>query len=146
MTRGADAIVARARALIGTRFRVHGRTPGHGLDCIGVAVMATGMEPGRVRSDDGLRTSNPEEANADFDESGFVRMPLAMRTIGDLLLVRAGPHQLHVVILTDKGYLHADARLRRVVEVPGKVPWPVLSVWRHPDMFDPESRSLSGSC
>jgi hypothetical protein len=73
-------------------------------------------------------------------------MPLAIRTAGDLLLVRAGPHQLHVVILTGEGYLHADARLRRVVEVPGKVPWPVLSVWRHPDAFEPEPGALRGSC
>ena len=125
-------IVARARALIGVRFRPQGRDPEHGLDCIGVVAMATGVPREKVRRDYGLHSSDPDEVNGGFDQSGFIRIaPVAARD-GDILVVRPAPGALHVVILTDSGYLHADMRLRKVVEVPGELPWPVLSAWRHP--------------
>lgn len=126
-------IVERARALLGIRFRLQGRSAEQGLDCIGVAIMATGTDPARVRMDYGLHNADPEAMDAQFDACGFVRLPPERAEEGDLLLVRAGPMQLHVVILTDLGFLHADASLRRVVEVPGRVPWPILSAWRCPD-------------
>jgi len=126
-------IVERARALIGVRFRVQGRSAAQGLDCIGVVTMATGIDPTRIRSDYGLRCSDPETVNGEFDACGFLRLAPAAAEAGDVLLVRSGRLQLHVLILTDIGYLHADATLRRVVEVPGPVPWPVLSAWRWPD-------------
>ena len=128
-----SAVVARARALIGVRFRTQGRTPEHGLDCIGVVMMATGIPEARVRRDYDLRFSDPEKVNANFDACGMIRLAPSAAEPGDVLLVRPGPAQLHVVLLTELGYLHADASLRRVVEVPGPVPWPVLSAWRCPD-------------
>jgi lipoprotein Spr len=132
--RRADRIVERARALIGARFRPQGRSPERGLDCIGVVVMAAGIDTGQVRDDYGLRSSNPEELNDGFDKAGFVRIPPNVADDGDILLVRSGPAQLHVVVLTPLGYVHADASLRRVVESPGEVPWPILSAWRYPDI------------
>ena len=130
-------IVERARALIGVRFRPQGRSAEQGLDCIGVVAMASGMDARRVRSDYGLRTADPDQVNRDFDDCGFLRMAPAAAEPGDVLLVRSGPMQLHVVMLTDLGYLHADASLRRVVEVPGQLPWSVLSAWRWPERDDP---------
>lgn len=125
-------IVARARALIGVRFRPQGRDPEHGLDCIGVATMATGVPKEKVRRDYCLHSSDPDEVNGEFDQCGFIRIAPAAARDGDLLLVRPQPSALQVVILTDTGYLHADMRSRKVVEAPGDVPWPVLSAWRHP--------------
>ena len=49
---------------------------------------------------------------------------------GDLLVCSVAADQLHLAILTDRGLVHADARLRMVVETPGAAPWPVLSVHR----------------
>ena len=98
--------------------------------------MASGVDPARVRQDYGLRTSDPEVVHRDFDQCGFFRVAPAAAAAGDVLLVKSGPMQLHVVVLTDLGYLHADASLRRVVEVPGPVPWPALSAWRWPDEDD----------
>jgi len=49
---------------------------------------------------------------------------------GDVLLMAAGPGQVHVGIRTATGFVHADAGLRRVVERPGMPPWPVIGVWR----------------
>lgn len=138
-----DNIVARARALIGVRFRPQGRNAEIGLDCIGVAAMAT--EARGVPRHYNLRSSDVDEVNCEFSDFGFLRIAPVAAEAGDLLLVQAGPAQLHVVILTPEGYLHADARLRRVAEVPGEVPWPVLSAWRHPDhepMPDSKRRKL----
>ncbi len=95
--------------------------------------MATGMKPGRAPRYYNLRSTNVEQVNGEFDESGFVRIAPAAAVPGDILLTRVEGGQLHVVILTPDGYLHADARLRKVAEVPGPVPWPVLSAWRYPD-------------
>jgi murein DD-endopeptidase / murein LD-carboxypeptidase len=130
MRRKAEAIVAAGRALIGVRFRPQGRSIEHGLDCIGVAIMATGIEGRAVRRDYGLRGFDLEEVHRDFDASGFVGLAPAAAEPGDILVTSPGPAQLHLVLKTDFGYLHADLRLRRVVEVPGPVPWPVLSAWR----------------
>ena len=87
------AIIAAARAAIGARFRLHGRDPATGLDCVGLVACAA---------------------------------PRA----GDLLLCRAGPGQLHLMIDSGGGVIHADAMLRRVVERPGPPPWPVVGRWR----------------
>lgn len=95
-----------------------------------------------VRRDYGLRSSSVEEVDGEFAQSGFGCIAPGQARSGDVLLVRAGPAQLHVVILTAEGYLHADAGLRRVVEVPGAVAWPVLSAWRHPDNGVEEEGSL----
>jgi murein DD-endopeptidase / murein LD-carboxypeptidase len=147
MNRHRAAIVARARALIGTRFRPQGRDPEQGLDCIGVAMMATRVPKERVRRDYCLHSNDPEEVNGDFDACGFVRIAPAAAGPADVLLVRPAPAGLHVVILTDRGYLHADMRRRKVVEVPGAVPWPIVSAWRHPSDVDadPLAPELIGS-
>ena len=49
---------------------------------------------------------------------------------GDVLLMAAGPGQIHLGIRTAGGFVHADAGLRRVVERPGMPPWPLTGVWR----------------
>lgn len=126
----AEEIVARARATIGVRFRPQGRSAATGLDCVGVAAIAMGVETVTYCN---LRSSDADEVNGEFSDCGFLRIAPAAAEAGDMLLTRVGQGQLHVVILTDEGYLHADARLRRVAEVPGEVPWPVVSAWRHPD-------------
>jgi hypothetical protein len=128
-----DEIVARARALIGVRFRPQGRDPEHGLDCIGVAMMAMGVKKDEVRRDYIIPSgSTSEQINAEIAEMGFIRISPAAAGAGDMLLVRPAPNALHLAILTDGGYLHAEMRLRRTVEVPGAVPWPTVSAWRHP--------------
>lgn len=138
-----EEIVARARALIGVRFRPQGRSAETGLDCIGVAAMAMGMRAEKVRRDYRLDSNDADKVNGEIDKAGFIRIAPAAATAGDMVMVRTGPTGLHVVILTGGGYIHADMRPRRVVEVPGTVPWPVLSAWRHPavaaeDPFAPE--------
>lgn len=124
----AEDVVARARRTLGVRFRPQGRNAEHGLDCIGVVAVAFGMA--EVRRDYVPRSGDTDAVERGLIGSGFV--PIASRDARseDVLLVRAGHAQLHVVLLTPEGYLHADAGLRRVVEVPGHVPWPIASAWR----------------
>lgn len=139
-----DAAVRRARTLIGVRFRPQGRSPELGLDCIGVVAMTFGITA--VRGNYGLRSADSREVNGEFAAAGFLPIGAADAGAGDVLLVEAGHRQLHVVILTPDGYLHADAGLRRVVEVPGAVTWPVSGAWRHPEREEeprPERRAAS---
>lgn len=105
-------------------------------------MMATRTPRARVREDYSLRFADAEEANRDLEECGFVRLAPAEIEAGDLLLVESGPGQLHAVILTEEGYLHAHAGLRRVVETPGPVPWPILSAWCPGDFYEPDTPAL----
>ena len=95
--------------------------------------MAMGIPEEHVRRDYDLRSADVEGVQNNLLACGMLRIAPESADAGDLLLVRSGPAQLHLALLTGPGYLHADAGLRRVVEVPGPVPWPVLSAWRAPE-------------
>jgi hypothetical protein len=49
---------------------------------------------------------------------------------GDIAICRPGPAQFHIVVITPFGFVHADAALRRVVQRPCPIPWPLVSAWR----------------
>lgn len=121
-----DDPVARARAALGTRFRLHGREPAGGLDCVGLAAWAYGVVV--VPSGYALRGGNLDAVMMAIAGAGLRRVTDPMR--GDLMLARSGPGQLHLGIWTGAGVVHADAMLRRVVERPGRPPWDVIGFWR----------------
>lgn len=123
-----SAVADAARALVGTRFRAQGRD-GEGLDCVGLAAAAlvAGGYDGPVPRGYPLRGGDPAAVAARLDR---VLARAAGEAAGDLLLCRSGPGQLHLAIRTEAGIVHADAGLRRVVERPGAVPWPILGAWR----------------
>lgn len=123
-------VVARARSLVGVRFRPQGRSADDGLDCIGVMILAAGIPARLARTDYALRFGDAEQAALHFERSGLIRVASDRVMRGDIVLVQSGPAQLHAAVLTDAGYVHAHAGLRRVVETPGRLPWPVLSAWR----------------
>lgn len=122
----ADAIVARARGCLGARFRPQGRDPALGLDCVGLAGVAFAIEalPGGYA----LRGGEAADVASAILAAGL--RPVADACIGDLVLARCGPGQLHLAVLVPGGFVHADAGLGRVVERPGALPWPVLGAWR----------------
>jgi len=126
MSRGAERIVARARVLLGVRFRPQGRSAATGLDCVGLAAAAAGVE--RVRQDYALRGGSLARLNAGLAAAGLKQEEAARP--GDILVMAAGPAQLHLGIFTGAGIIHADAALRRIVERPGPAPWQVLGIWR----------------
>jgi lipoprotein Spr len=126
MTTYSETIVARARALIGVRFRPQGRSPASGLDCIGVVAAAIGApDPHR---DYPLRGGSAARLRAGLAAAGL-RAVKAARP-GDVLVLQPGPAQLHLGIFTGAGLVHGDAGLGRVVERPGPAPWAILSIWR----------------
>ncbi|MDG2534472.1 peptidoglycan endopeptidase [Sphingomonas sp. HITSZ_GF] len=119
------AVVARARAALGARFRARGRRPEQGLDCVGLAGWAHGVAvPGgyAMRSGDAARVRAAVAAIGLIEAEG--------RAPGDLVLLASGPGQLHLGIDSGTGLIHADAVLRRVVERPDPLPWPVIGRWR----------------
>ena len=120
-----EAALAAARAALGARFRLHGRDPATGLDCVGLAAFAFRAE---VPRDYALRSGDAERVRAEVSALGLV--PAGEPRAGDLLLLRTGPGQLHLAIDSKAGIIHADAMLRRVVERPGAIPWPVIGRWR----------------
>ncbi len=130
MTKVADVanhhVVARARAACGARFRLHGRAPESGLDCVGLAAWAVGCD--QVATGYALRGGDVDAVAMLIADAGLERVEA--RAAGDVLLARSGPGQLHLGIWTGTGVVHADAMLRRVVERPGEPAWPVLGYWR----------------
>jgi hypothetical protein len=122
-----DDVVRRARSLIGCRFRPQGRDPEHGLDCVGVVCAAFGIPVDLVPRNYRLRGGGLERLQSEIGRFfRRVRIPAA----GDVMIFEVGAAQLHLGILSDRGFIHADARLRNVVETPGIPLWPVLSAHR----------------
>ena len=112
------------------RFRPQGRDPRIGLDCVGTAAAAAGIAATRIRGDYALHGASLAEIEHGLCDLGCQPVPGDAAEPGDVIVCRAGPEQLHLLVATESGFVHADAGLRRVVERPGPVPWPVLGVWR----------------
>lgn len=119
---------ARARALVGSPFRLQGRSE-QGLDCVGVAISAYGVPADRVRRNYRMRGNHAAEIRETL-ERHFRRVPTAQLRPGDLMLMRVSADQLHIGIRTCAGFVHAHAGLRRVVETPAMPDWPLLGVYR----------------
>lgn len=131
--RDGTALATAATSLVGCRFRLHGRDPATGLDCIGVlaaALTAIGHEA-RFPTGYHLRTDRFEQlpnlaAVHGFDPAGGALLP------GDILFTRPGPGQLHLLIAAARAdaCIEAHAGLGRVVLSAGLPADPVLYHWR----------------
>jgi lipoprotein Spr len=131
MTSAGEPIAARARELLGTRFRFQGRGP-DGVDCIGVAVHALGLRCEAAPRDYALRGGSLARLGAGLQAIGLQLCADEAAAPGDVLVLRPAPEQLHLAVATGTGFIHADAGLRRVVERPLPLPWPCLARWRAP--------------
>lgn len=125
-------LAAAASALVGTRFRLHGRDPATGLDCIGLlaAALAQAGRPVVLPNGYALRLRDPAAWLPDPDLLGFIpAQPPFMP--GDAVLLRVGAAQAHLVIAgPDGGWVHAHAGLRRVVHQPIRPDGEILHHWR----------------
>lgn len=123
-----NTIVSRARQCLGAGFRLHGRDPASGLDCVGLIAFALDRAADAPR---GYAMRGGEAAGfaAMLDAAAMTRVAGAALA-GDVLLMQPGPAQFHLALWTGSGIIHADARMRRVVEMPGKPPWRVIGRWR----------------
>ena len=133
----AERFAAAAEALTGTRFLLHGRSPATGLDCVGLVGAALAACGRQVRTPEGYRLRNAAidcwlecaAANGLIETQG----PPAR---GDVLLIRAGPAQHHLLVALGQGCaVHAHAGLGRVVIEPLDLTRPPVAQWR----LDPRS-------
>ncbi len=125
-----DPIIAKARALIGTPFRLHGRDPQTGLDCVGF-IACVFDQVADVPAGYALRNTLQAEWCALLDHL-YVRRVDGAFDETDILLLAPGPAQFHLGVWTGSGLIHAHAGLRRVVETPGTLAWPVIGAWHAP--------------
>lgn len=129
---GGAAVWAAALALVGTRFRLHGRDPATGLDCVGLvaaAHRAAGHGPAWVPDRYALHGPGEDAARRWLAAAGLVAVT-GLRAAGDVALCDMGLGQLHLLLLGPAGQVHAHAGLRRVVLMPGDVPGRLIGRWR----------------
>lgn len=134
MTNDSAALARAAERLAGTPFRLHGRDPATGLDCIGVVGAALGAigRPAELPIAYALRNSDIGEALRHATKSALVRVSGRVVT-GDIVLTAPGPAQYHLLIaLGGERFVHAHAGLRRVVVTPGPIDEPIVYHWRLP--------------
>jgi cell wall-associated NlpC family hydrolase len=132
MSAFAQAFANAAISLIGTRFRLYGRHQDTGVDCIGLVYLALAIagKPLKPLHDYGLRNRDYERFLGAFDKAGFGSSSDDIAA-GDIVLVRPGPAQVHLLIATGPSkFVHAHAGLGRVVMALQPHGWPELGRWR----------------
>lgn len=126
MSSDAD-IVAAARRMIGTRWRHQGRSPGNGLDCVGL-VVCVGRELGLLTFDTLAyqRNAAPNGFIQYFREYGR-EIPVAALHPGCVLAFREDKYPCHSGIVADGPHgltlIHAFALRRKVVEERLTIHW-----------------------
>lgn len=127
-----ESLAREAERLVGRPFRLHGRDPHTGLDCIGLFVAAMGLAGSRVIVPTGytLRISDlsrwlPDPAACDLGPATLPFQP------GDVVLLQPGPGQVHLAIAaTDLAWIHAHAGQRRVVRDAALPAGALIHHWR----------------
>ncbi len=129
------ALAAAAEALVGTPFRLHGRDPQTGLDCIGLytAARAAIGRPVNIPPCYGLRNRDIAGILARAGTDGLTNAQ-GLILAGDVVLTRFSPIQVHLLVaVVGNRFVHAHAGLRRVVTMPGPLALPLISHWRLTD-------------
>lgn len=125
-------LAAAARDLVGARFRLRGRDPATGLDCIGVfacAARAVGLEA-PVPGDYAMRMRDLAMVGDWARANGFGSVSDDF-VAGDVVLFALGAGQGHLAIAVSGGeFVHAHASLRRVVQGPVPREWRLAGHWR----------------
>lgn len=121
-----------AEGLVGAPFRLHGRSPETGLDCIGLLVAACAAAGRPIALPNGYRLRSrtlPDLAEL-AARSGFASAQAPLRP-GDVAMCRVNPCQHHLAIIASGNrFVHAHAGLGRVVAMPAPLPWPIVGLWR----------------
>jgi hypothetical protein len=114
----AEAFARAAESMIGARFRLHGRDPATGLDCVGLvfaSLAAIGRKPSAPHGY-GLRNLSVAHWLRHAGMSGLERVVEGPIMRGDVLMVQPSQVQHHLLIARDRVYVvHAHAALRKVV-------------------------------
>jgi len=118
--------------LLGVPFRLHGRAPETGLDCVGVVAACLFAAGYRFETptDYRLRGDFEGRAQAFFADARFQNVGDGYWVAGDILLHRPGPRQIHLAVLTQGGAVHAHIGLGRVVLTPLPLYYDKIAQWR----------------
>lgn len=121
-----------AATFIGTPFKLQGRDPAIGLDCVGLVVAALRKIGKRPVSTTGYRLRNTSIdkwlINA---EASSLRQVYSEIHVGDVLLVKPGPAQAHLLVTENANtFIHAHAGLKCVARLHGHLPWLIERQWR----------------
>ncbi len=113
----AKNIVAAAHACVGARFRLQGRDPATGLDCIGLVVWSA-QQCGLALPDasDYLLFDNPARLDGAIARAPLEAIDPRALAPGDMVRLMSSSQPLHLAIFGDDSLIHADIRLRKVVE------------------------------
>ena len=126
------ALAIAAGELVGSPFRLQGRDPAHGLDCIGLVLVSLariGIEL-HLPADYRPRRRRFEIPKNALQRAGLERTQ-APYAPGDILLLRTAPAQVHLAIVRDAdSVIHAHAGLGRVVAQPLIESWTIAAAWR----------------
>ena len=126
------ALAHAARMLIGSRFSLGGSDPETGVDCFGLVVAAL-AKIGRPAPAAPARTMRGTSIDRFVDLAGQVGLQKISGPprIGDVLLLVPSCAQHHLAIqVNNHSVIHAHAGLRRVVQSPSPLPWPLIGQWR----------------
>lgn len=123
-------IAAEALALVGAPFRLRGRDPRTGIDCVGLVLAALEQAGVPVSEPPAYQLRGTGRARAETLLRRGGLAPVEAEAAGDVLLAQSGPMQLHLMIRATAGHVHAHAGLGRVVLMPPPVQWPVFGIWR----------------
>ena len=133
MSAPGEDVAAAAEVLVGAPFRLHGRDPASGVDCVGLvacALATAGAHP-VAPVGYGLRNLGIAQWLPLAERSGLI--PVADETLcrGDVVLITLAHCQHHLVIAADPlSVIHAHAGLRRVVRQPMDPAWRIAAQWR----------------
>lgn len=132
MTGRGCALADAAEQLVGCSFKLYGRDPISGVDCVGLllcslrAIGAPILEPEQYS----LRNLSVEAQVECAPALGLEEASGRSRT-GDVLLFQLATSQYHLgIVSTGQGLIHAHAGLRRVVISPTLTSWPIHRSWR----------------
>jgi cell wall-associated NlpC family hydrolase len=132
-----EEIVERGRTLVGAKFRPQGRDPAIGLDCVGVVLWVFGIPQDLVRRDYRLRGARRGEVEIAM-QRWFGPLDPHQLGPGDVALFDIRERQSHLAISSDRSLIHADASLRKVVEVPMPARWPLTAAFRSRSLAHPD--------
>lgn len=122
-------VVSKAQSLIGTPFRLQGRSPEIALDCVGLIIEAFGLPAEAFPYSYGWRGHSLVQIDGLLHRH-FRRVSRPSKRAGDVLVLKCAKSRYHFGIVADSGLIHADAVSGQVVCRPWPLELPIVRVCR----------------
>ncbi|RGP41652.1 hypothetical protein BPTFM16_01959 [Altererythrobacter insulae] len=121
-----------ARGFAGSPFRLGGRDPRYGIDCVGLVVCSLWEIGCNASYPSGYRIRNSSIGqHLGLAEANGFQLAGTTEVAGDLILFAPGMGHHHLAISSGDGrHIHAHAGLRRTVITAVPADWPKLRHWR----------------